>query len=82
MHLLHLIASHHGVLEYGSPVVPKTPEAMVLHHADNIDAKLEMFRSAYETSEQLAPSVRRRKFGLEGNVVTPLPAFAPAEPEV
>ena len=81
MHLLHLIASHHGVLEYGSPVVPKTPEAMVLHHADNIDAKLEMFRSAYETSEQLAPSVRRRKFGLEGNVVTPLPAFVPEEPE-
>ena len=75
LHLLHLIASHHGVLEYGSPVVPKTPEAFVLHHADNIDAKLEMFRSAYETSEALTPTIRRRKFGLEGNAVSPLPAF-------
>lgn len=74
LHLLHLIASHHGVLEFGSPVVPKTPEAMVLHHADNIDAKLEMFSAAYATSEQLSPSIRRKKFGLEGNVVTPLPA--------
>jgi len=75
LHLLHLIASHHGVLEYGSPVVPKTPEAMVLHHADNIDAKLEMFRATYETSEALTPSISRRKFGLEGNAVRPLAAF-------
>lgn len=75
LHVLHLIASHHGVLEYGSPVVPKTPEALVLHHADNIDAKLEMFRSTYETSEALTPGIRRRKFGLESNAVLPLPAF-------
>lgn len=78
MHLLHLIASHHGVLEYGSPVVPKTPEALVLHHADNIDAKLEMFRCVYETSTQLAPSIRQRKYGLEGNAVLPLPSFESA----
>jgi 3'-5' exoribonuclease len=75
LHVLHLVASHHGVLEYGSPVVPKTPEALVLHHADNIDAKLEMFRSTYETSEALTPAIRRRKFGLESNAVLPLPAF-------
>ena len=79
LHLLHLIASHHGVLEYGSPVVPKTPEALVLHHADNIDAKLEMFRAAYETSTQLAPTIRQRKYGLEGNAVLPLPVFNGAE---
>lgn len=75
LHLLHLIASHHGVLEYGSPVVPKTPEALVLHHADNIDAKLEMFRVVYDTSEALAPTIRRKKFGLDGNAVCPLPMF-------
>ncbi|MBQ2379391.1 MAG: HD domain-containing protein [Akkermansia sp.] len=79
LHLLHLIASHHGVLEYGSPVVPKTPEALVLHHADNIDAKMEMFRCAYETSPALAPTIRERKFGLGGNAVLPLAQFVPGE---
>jgi ATP-dependent phosphoenolpyruvate carboxykinase len=36
LHLLHLIASHHGQLDYGSPILPKTPEAIALHHIDNI----------------------------------------------
>ncbi|MDR1519456.1 MAG: HD domain-containing protein [Planctomycetota bacterium] len=39
--LQHLILSHHGRLEYGSPVLPKTPEAFALHHLDNLDAKVE-----------------------------------------
>ena len=60
MHLLHLIASHHGELAFGSPVFPKTPEAVALHYIDNLDAKLEMFRGAYETSEALAPRVLQR----------------------
>lgn len=77
LHLLHLIASHHGTLEFGSPVVPKTPEALLLHHADNIDAKMEMFRSAYETSPALSPTIRQRKFGLEGNAVSPLTTYTP-----
>lgn len=46
-HLLHLIASHHGTKEFGSPVAPKTPEAFLLHHIDNIDAKMEMLRLSY-----------------------------------
>ncbi len=74
-HLLHLIASHHGTLEFGSPVVPKTPEALALHHADDIDAKMEMFRSAYESSPALADHVQQRRAPLPGNVVTPLPHF-------
>ncbi|MDR3210988.1 MAG: HD domain-containing protein [Planctomycetota bacterium] len=41
LHLVqHLILSHHGRLEYGSPVLPKIPEAFVLHHLDNLDAKV------------------------------------------
>ncbi len=40
LHLRHLLLTHHGELEYGSPKRPKTPEAFVLHFADNIDAKL------------------------------------------
>ncbi|MFZ4116712.1 MAG: HD domain-containing protein [Chthoniobacterales bacterium] len=47
LHLLHLIAAHHGQLEYGSPILPKTPEAIALHLIDNLDARLEMFQEAY-----------------------------------
>ena len=42
LHLVqHLILSHHGRYEYGSPVLPKIPEAFALHHLDNLDAKVE-----------------------------------------
>jgi 3'-5' exoribonuclease len=48
LHLLHLVAAHHGQFEFGSPVLPKTPEAALLHFIDNIDARLEMFFAAYK----------------------------------
>ncbi|NIP98262.1 MAG: HD domain-containing protein, partial [Akkermansiaceae bacterium] len=32
LHLLHLIASHHGELAFGSPTLPRSPEAFVLHY--------------------------------------------------
>ncbi|NUO09783.1 MAG: HD domain-containing protein [Candidatus Brocadia sp.] len=38
--LFHLILSHHGEYEWGSPVKPGTPEAIALHHLDNLDAKV------------------------------------------
>ncbi|MCK9150421.1 3'-5' exoribonuclease YhaM family protein [Methanobacterium alcaliphilum] len=40
--LLHLILSHHGDVQngWGSAVSPQTPEAITLHHADNLDAKV------------------------------------------
>ena len=44
----HLIISHHGEYEFGSPKLPATPEAMILHFADNIDAKLTTFEEIYE----------------------------------
>ncbi|MFI3244636.1 MAG: HD domain-containing protein [Akkermansia sp.] len=74
-HLLHLIASHHGELAFGSPVVPKTPEAIALHYIDNLDAKLEMFIGCYESSPELGPHVYQRKAPLPSNIVSPLPAF-------
>jgi 3'-5' exoribonuclease len=79
LHLLHLIASHHGELAFGSPVVPKTPEAVVLHHVDNIDAKLEMFAEGYATSASLAKNVFERRRPLTGNLVRPLDSVAGAE---
>lgn len=42
-HLVHLILSHHGKLEWGSPVTPKTREAIVLHYADNTEAYMAVF---------------------------------------
>lgn len=44
----HLIVSHHGELEYGSPKVPLFPEAMLLHHLDNLDSKMECMRALAE----------------------------------
>lgn len=40
MHLLHILLSHHGEYEFGSPRRPKTPEALVVHVADNLDSKM------------------------------------------
>lgn len=40
LRLEHMILSHHGSLEYGSPKLPMTPEAIALHYLDNLDAKL------------------------------------------
>lgn len=41
LQLLHMVLAHHGRLEFGSPVLPKTPEALVLHYLDDLDSKLE-----------------------------------------
>ena len=43
LRLKHLILSHHGTHEFGSPKVPMTPEAIALHYLDNFDAKLHTF---------------------------------------
>ncbi len=44
--LLHLILSHHGQYEFGSPILPATAEAIALHYLDNLDAKLNAFETA------------------------------------
>jgi 3'-5' exoribonuclease len=41
--LIHLIASHHGTLEWGSPVVPRTIEAVLLHQIDLLDSRMQGF---------------------------------------
>lgn len=42
LQIKHLILAHHGKKEYGSPVLPRTPEAMVLHEIDMIDSRMNM----------------------------------------
>jgi 3'-5' exoribonuclease len=44
--LLHLILSHQGKLEYASPVVPKTVEAIALYQADELSAKVNAYKNA------------------------------------
>lgn len=39
-HLMHIVSSHHGQLEWGSPVKPSTLEAIIVHHLDLIDSKM------------------------------------------
>ena len=43
LRLKHMILSHHGTYEFGSPKLPMTPEAIALHHLDNFDAKVHSF---------------------------------------
>lgn len=43
--LLHLVLSHHGKLEFGSPKQPLFPEALALHYIDDLDSRLEMMRA-------------------------------------
>jgi 3'-5' exoribonuclease len=50
LQLKHLILSHHGELELGSPILPMTLEALVLHYLDNLDAKVSVRLTALENS--------------------------------
>ncbi|WP_423363142.1 3'-5' exoribonuclease YhaM family protein [Mycoplasma sp. P36-A1] len=49
MILEHMILSHHGKLEYGSPVLPMTREAELINYIDNIDARMDTLDKVYES---------------------------------
>ncbi|WP_080147371.1 3'-5' exoribonuclease YhaM family protein [Marinilactibacillus piezotolerans] len=50
--LKHMVLSHHGELEYGSPVRPQVPEAEALHYIDQIDARMNMLQAAMRKTEK------------------------------
>jgi 3'-5' exoribonuclease len=95
--LQHMILSHHGALEYGSPKVPLFAEAMLLHQLDNLDSKMECMRSLVERDRQhegcwtsfsssLDRAVLKKLKYLDAEVPRPAPApsaepHAPAAPE-
>lgn len=77
----HMIVSHHGELDFGSPKVPLFAEALLLHHLDNLDSKMECMRNmvakdrhveGYWTgySASLDRSVLKKGKYLEGNPET------------
>lgn len=87
----HMIISHHGLLEYGSPKTPVFPEAMLLHYLDDMDSKMECMRHLIETDRQMAGNFTGYSASLErvllkkdrylaGSAPTPVsaPVVAPA----
>ncbi|MGL9729452.1 3'-5' exoribonuclease YhaM family protein [Enterococcus sp. DIV0756] len=61
--LRHMVLSHHGLLEYGSPVRPRIMEAEILHQIDNIDASMQMMSSAVKNAEP--GTYTERLFGMD-----------------
>ena len=49
----HMIISHHGQYEFGSPKLPMFPEALMLHYLDDLDSKLESMRAQFEREAEL-----------------------------
>jgi 3'-5' exoribonuclease len=93
--LEHMILSHHGRLEFGSPKVPVFPEAMLLHYLDDMDSKMECMRALAEKetlagglftaySPSLERVILRKERYLAGASVPAPPAAqtqeAPAQP--
>lgn len=69
LRLKHMIVSHHGSYEFGSPRLPMTPEAIALHYLDNLDAKIDMFtreiredRNSASAWTPFNPATQRRLF--------------------
>jgi len=44
----HLIISHHGQYDFGSPKLPMFPEALMLHYLDDLDSKMESMRAHFQ----------------------------------
>ncbi len=49
----HMILSHHGHLEFGSPKLPQFPEALLLHYLDDMDSKMECMRALIAHDRQV-----------------------------
>jgi len=89
----HLIISHHGQYEFGSPKLPMFPEALMLHYLDDLDSKMESMRAQFERESELEspwtsfnpslgrPLLNTQKF-LEKGQSTSAPESKPAAEEL
>jgi 3'-5' exoribonuclease len=82
----HMILSHHGELEYGSPKQPQFTEALLLHYIDNMDSKMEAMRHAQEKDRSIegfftgySPALERQVFRTDRYLAN-APAATPAAP--
>jgi 3'-5' exoribonuclease len=89
--VLHMILSHHGQLEFGSPKEPLFPEAQLLHHLDEMDSKMECVRSLIALdrlvdgdwtgfSQPLERSMLKKQRYLEGGAKPAAPAAPAPQP--
>lgn len=89
--LLHMILSHHGQLEFGSPKIPLFPEALLLHLLDTVDSKMECMRAmiahdslvdgvwtSYNSALERNALKKDKFLAAEAAVKTPAPAAKPA----
>jgi 3'-5' exoribonuclease len=91
--LEHLIISHHGEYEFGSPKLPMFPEALLLHYMDDLDSKMEAMRAHFEREADLdspwtsynpslgRPLLNSAKFLAPKGSVSPEDSSSSAEPE-
>lgn len=77
--LEHMILAHHGIPEYGSPVMPLTREAFALSMIDDFDAKMQILDKAFKT---VIPGERTEKIFSMDDRYFYLPSFASVEDEV
>jgi 3'-5' exoribonuclease len=78
----HIILSHHGKLEFGSPKEPMFAEALVVHYLDDLDSKLESVRAQYQADRSRPGewTVRNRALGrelLKTELLQPIPKLEP-----
>jgi 3'-5' exoribonuclease len=85
----HMILSHHGRLEFGSPKLPQFPEAILLHYIDDLDSKMECMRVMVDRDNQveghftayspaLERSILKKSKYLDSSESAPVPALFPA----
>ena len=83
-HFKHLVLSHHGTLEFGAVRLPQTPEALALHYADNLDAKMAQCRGLFaqlgETGQDWTPWQATLSRPLYRAAHTPQPAAKKTTP--
>ena len=80
----HLILSHHGRLDYGSPKLPMTPEAMVFSALDDLEAKMQNMRAEFQKSAdngRAADEVTDYSRSMERNLLNSKAYLAAAEAE-
>ncbi len=65
LRLSHMILSHHGTREFGSPQVPMTAEAIALHHTEDLSAKVNMFLGQIDTAREKGQRWTERHFLLQ-----------------
>jgi 3'-5' exoribonuclease len=60
LRLEHVIVSHQRLPEWGAPKPPMTPEALIVHHADDLDAKMQMIAGLFQTEPPSGPMTSKK----------------------